>query len=367
MEKENLNESISLAVEITIRIIFLLLLLAWLLQILSPFFDVILWGIILALALFPAFKSLNGKIGNKPSRTAFFIVLIGVLIIIIPSYFFFDATVHGVKELSEELKSGSLTIPPPREDIADWPLIGADLYQLWTQASQDLEAFISKYNEEIHEYGKVIFEGLKSFGAGIFQIFVATIIAGFLLANPQSEKYGKMFFRKLVGSRGDKFANIIAKTVTNVVKGVLGVAILQTILIGIGLVLAGIPYAGVWTLVVLILSILQLPSLLVVIPAVIWLFSSLSPLVAALWSLYLFAAGLSDNVLKPMLLGKGATVPMIVIFLGVIGGFAVKGFVGLFTGAIIVSLGYTLIMEWIEEDNDSLESDESQVPKSGAS
>jgi predicted PurR-regulated permease PerM len=137
--------------------------------------------------------------------------------------------------------------------------------------------------------------------------------------------------------------------VINVVKGVIGVALIQSFLIGLGMLGAGIPYSGVWTLVVLILAILHITLLPVILVIVIWLFNDLNTLSAVLWSIFFIAASLADTPLKAIFLGKGASVPMLVIFLGVIGGFISSGFIGLFTGAIIVSIGYSLFMTWLKD------------------
>ena len=124
-------------------------------------------------------------------------------------------------------------------------------------------------------------------------------------------------------------------------------AFIQAILIGIGFFLADIPYAGVWTLLVFLLAVLQIPPTLVVIPVAVYLFSEKTTGPAILWTVYLVLGGISDNILKPILLGKGAPVPLLVIFLGVIGGFMLSGFIGLFTGAIVMSIGYKLFATWI--------------------
>ena len=116
---------------------------------------------------------------------------------------------------------------------------------------------------------------------------------------------------------------------------------------GILFFLARIPYAGIWTLVVFVLAIIQIPTFVISVPIVIYLFVAKEPLPAVIWSAIILVAGLSDNVLKPLLLGKGASVPMLVIFLGVIGGFILSGFLGLFTGAIVMSLGYKLYISWV--------------------
>ena len=153
-----------------------------------------------------------------------------------------------------------------------------------------------------------------------------------------------------MGERGDEFAEISNVTIKNVAKGILGVAIIQSTLAGIGFILAGVPYAGLWALICLILAIIQIGPALVIIPVIIYLFSTMGLLGAILWTVYFVVVMISDNFLKPILLGKGAPVPMLVIFLGTIGGFITSGFVGMFIGAIILSLGYKLFITWLDEE-----------------
>ena len=350
MSNQNPKTPIEIAVDLFIKLGFLLLLVAWCFQLVQPFAGVILWGIILALALAPVYNTLNNKLGDKPKLSSAIIILCGLLIIIIPSWLFLDSTIEGAKELNARLDDGTLTIPPPAEKVAEWPLIGEKTYGIWNQASVNLEAFISKYQEQLKDIGKSLLNGLLGIGGSILQFVLATIIAGILLATKGTDDISRKIFGKLVGSKGDEFTDIIAKTVGNVTKGVLGVAIIQAVLVGIGFLLAGVPYAGIWALIVMVLAILQLPPIVVIIPVIAYLFSANSTLSASLWTVYLLLAGASDNLLKPILLGKGAPVPMLVIFLGVIGGFILSGFIGLFTGAIILSLGYKLLIAWINEE-----------------
>jgi predicted PurR-regulated permease PerM len=350
MNTQHPKTPIEIAVDIFIRLGFLLLLAAWCFQLVQPFAGVILWGIILALALAPVYTTLNNKLGDKPKLSSAIIILCGLLIIIIPSWLFLDSTIEGAKELNNRLEDGTLTIPPPSEKVAEWPLIGEKTFEIWKQASVNLESFISKYQEQLKGIGKSLLNGFLGVGSSILQFVLATIIAGILLATKGTDDISRKIFGKLVGSKGDEFTDIIAKTVGNVTKGVLGVAILQAILVGIGFLLAGVPYAGVWALIVMVLAILQLPPIVVIIPVIAYLFSANSTLFASLWTVYLLLAGASDNLLKPILLGKGAPVPMLVIFLGVIGGFMLSGFIGLFTGAIVLSLGYKLLIAWINDE-----------------
>ena len=358
---EKKNSAVEIAIEVFIRLGFLALLIAWCFQIVAPFAGVILWGVILALAIAPLYNSLNGRLGDKPKLTAAIIILGGLLIIILPSWLFVDSTIDGFRAFSDKLDAGTLMVPPPPESVADWPLIGSKTYDLWKLASGNLEGFLNKYSDQITQVSKTVVDGVLGVGASIAQIAFAIIVAGILLATKGTEDVSKQVFNKIVGGRGDRISDLVSRTVGNVTKGVLGVAVIQALLVGAGFVLAGVPYAGVWTLAVLVLAILQLPPTLVIIPVIVYLFSAVSTLPAVLWTIYLALAGLSDNVLKPILLGKGAPVPMLVIFLGVIGGFMLSGFIGLFTGAIVLSIGYKLFIAWLmpEEATEVVEKAES--------
>jgi len=344
-------------VEIAIRLGFLAILVVWCFQIIHPFAGVVLWAIIIALTLAPAHNALQNKIGASPKWSATLLTLFGLAVIVLPSWLFFESTISGLMELRARLAEGTLTIPPPTEKVTSWPLIGNKVYQIWGNASENLAAFITQYQEQIIEIAGTLLEKAMSIGSSILTFILAMIIGGILLVTNGTETTARKFFNKLVGTRGDEFTDVAAGTVRNVAKGVIGVALIQAFIVGIGLLLAGVPHAGLWALVVMVLAILQLPALLVIIPIVIWMFSVFNPVPATLWTVYLLAAGASDNFLKPMLLGKGAAVPMLVIFLGVLGGFMLSGFIGLFTGAIIISLGYKLFVSWLDDDSQVQETD----------
>ncbi len=349
-----LNSIVHYTIETAIRLGFLFLLLAWCLQIIYPFAGIVLWGVILALAFTPIFDFINAKIGNKPKLTSVIIVISGLLIILIPSWLFLDSMIMGVQEINKSLNAGKLTIPPPTESVADWPLIGDQVYNTWKLASDNLEQVILKYKDQISGVASALMGGVLSIGGSVLQFLLSTIIAGILLATKGTDIAARKFFKKLVGAKGDEFTDVAETIVRNVTKGVIGVAIIQSVLVGIGFLLAGVPYAGLWALLVMILAILQLPPLLVILPVILYLFSTTSTLPASLWTAYLLLAGASDNFLKPILLGKGAPVPMLVIFLGVIGGFMLSGFIGLFTGAIAISLGYKLFLSWLDDGDEAV-------------
>jgi predicted PurR-regulated permease PerM len=357
MSDTPLQNSISISIEVTIRLIFLFILIAWCLGILLPFISIVLWAVIIAVSVEPVYIAINKKLGNRTSWSSFIVVMIFLSVIVLPSYFGVSALVSNMSEINESFEKGSVVVPAPSEQVAEWPLIGEKVFAAWSAASSNLEKFLSSYDKQIANLGKWLMSTVLGIGVGILQFILSIIIAGVLLATKGTGDFTRKMFRKLVGKRGDEFAGLCDKTVKNVTKGILGVAFIQAFLLGVLFLLAGVPYAAVWAALVLLLGIIQLPPTLVSIPIIIWLYSAISPTMATVWTILILLASLSDNVLKPILLGKGAPVPMLIIFLGAIGGFILQGFIGLFTGAIVLSLGYELFMAWLEESESSSEVD----------
>ncbi len=343
------------AVDITLRIGILLLLIAWCFQILYPFFSIVLWAIILAVALAPFYNTLRIQLGNRGKLTASIITLLALGTIAIPSYLFVDSLVNGIRDLGYQIEAGVFEIPPPPSEVNDWPFIGRSLYNGWDLASTNLEDAFDQYGDQLASIGSSMLNSILGTGLSILQFVISTIIAGVLLATSEGgAKMIRTLFIKLVGERGEEFTMISELTVRNVVKGILGVALIQAILAGLGFVFAGVPYAGLWALVVLFLAVIQIGPSLVIIPVIIYLYSTTDPFPATLWTIYLVLVGASDNILKPILLGAGAPVPMLVIFLGAIGGFITSGFIGLFTGAVVLSLGYKLFEAWLGENSEAV-------------
>jgi len=335
----------------TIRLFILILIVAWCLLIMLPFVSIILWSFILALALYPLHKSLSEKMGDRKKLASFIIIFTFLLIVIVPSGVLIGSLADEVKELKASYDSGTLTIPAPAEKVKEWPVIGEKIYDNWYAASVNLEQTIVKHKEQLTETATKLLKGILSAASAVIQILVALIIAGIILVIGGAGESIRKFFRKVAGDRGDEFADITLKTVSSVVKGIIGVALILALMHGIIFMVAGIPYAGIWTLLIFVLCILQLPVIFITLPIVVYIFAQMEIVPAIIWTVLLLIAGLSDNVLKPVLLGKGAPVPMLVIFIGVIGGFILSGFIGLFTGAIIMSIGYKLFTGWLNTEN----------------
>ncbi len=345
--KMNLQSASNSVYDTTIRLFILLLIIAWCLMIMYPFVSIMMWSIILAMAIFPLHHALAKKIGGRNKLASGIIVLAILAIFVVPMGMITGSLVDEVKELKSLYDSGSLALPSPSEKVKEWPLIGERLFDFWQGASLSLEQTIVKYKEQITEIGGRIAKGIMGAAGGLIQLLISVIIAGILLTTGKTAEGLRKFFRKVAGDKGDEFADITLKTVGNVVKGVIGVAFILAVLHGILFFLTDVPYAGIWTLLIFVLAIVQIPSFLVTLPIMVYLFSVKEPLPAIIWTVLLVVAGLADNVLKPMLLGKGAPVPTLIIFIGVVGGFMLSGFLGLFTGAIVMSLGYRLYVGWV--------------------
>jgi predicted PurR-regulated permease PerM len=349
MKSQSSNNSVY---DTTIRLFILLLIVAWCLAIMYPFVSIILWSLILALALYPLHNMLSKKMGGRPKLASVIIVLSILIIVFVPTWLLIDSLIEQVKALKLSYDAGTLTIPPPTEKVKTWPIIGQQLYDTWFAASDNLEQLLLKHKDQIIDVGRNIGKGILGAVGGVVQIMVSLCIAVIMLAIGGTGEEIRKFFRKLAGERGDELADMTLKTVASVVKGVIGVALILALLNGIIFMLAGVPYAGIWTLLAFVLAVLQIPLIFVTLPIIIYLFAEKELMMAIIWSVLIFVAGLSDNILKPILLGKGAPVPMLVIFIGVIGGFIFSGFIGLFTGAIVMSLGYKLFVGWINSDSE---------------
>lgn len=330
----------------------LLLLLAWCLTIVSPFIGIMVWALVIAIAVYPLHLALTAKLGGREKTSVFILVLIGLSIIFVPTWVLGESAIVGLRALATDLKAGTLTIPPPTPDVAGWPVIGEKVYEIWSAAAANLEATLSQYEEQLQALGHSVVGFATGTLVGVLQFIVATIIGGVLLMQGKGGyNVSRNIMASLVGTQnGDKFTNLSILTIRSVVKGVLGVAIIQAILSAIGLALIGVPAAGLWAGAVLVLAIIQLPPLIILGPIAFWVFSVADPVPATIFLVYALIVSASDTFLKPMLLGRGVETPMLVILIGAIGGAMAYGIIGLFIGAVILALGYELLVAWMAPD-----------------
>jgi predicted PurR-regulated permease PerM len=334
-------------IDLSVKLILIYILIGWCVMIVFPFVTPLLWGAILAITLYPMYTGLLKIVKGKHAIASTIITLLLLCILLIPSVFMISAIVNEAMETKAALDNNTFVVPPPNPKVAEWPLVGKKIYNAWSLLNTNLESAAVTYRDQILSAGQKLVGALRGLFSNIL-MFTLSIIMGIMLAYSEAAKRTiGVFMKRLLGNSSEEYTLVISQTVRNVAKGILGVAFIQFIIMGLCFVLAGVPFAGILALLVFLLALVQLPGALVAIPVIIYLFSVKEPLPATLWGALILIAGLSDNVLKPLLMGKGAPVPMIVIFLGAIGGFILSGFIGLFTGAIVFSLGYKLTGLWM--------------------
>jgi predicted PurR-regulated permease PerM len=337
------------SVESALRIglVFLIILISFL--IFKPFLILLVWGIIIAIAFYPLFKKITKLFKGQRKIAATFLTIILLAILIAPTILFINTLVDSSTTLASGLQDGSLKIPPPDQKVEDWPVIGNSIYEFWQLSSTNLEAAFERFGPQLGKMGGWLLESIGGLMGSVAIFFIALIISGLFLAKANDGyTFAVDLFEKLVGNNGKIMVDNSIATIQSVVKGVLGVAIIQAALVGLGFMVAGIPGASVLTLIVLLLAIIQLPPLLIVIPVVIYAFSTMDTGGAVIFTIWSLLAGASDNFLKPLLLGRGVDIPMLIILIGAIGGMMAGGIIGMFVGAVVLALGYQIFMDWVD-------------------
>jgi predicted PurR-regulated permease PerM len=342
---------IARALEATINIGLVVLLLYWCFRIGQPFLQIIVWGIIIAVAIHHGYERLKSALGGRGRLTATLITLLALIILLVPAYMLSQSLIDTAKEYSAHLEAGTLTVPPPSESVKAWPIIGEPFYKFWSLASNNLGAALSKMTPQLKKFGIPLLSAAAGAGVGILKFVVSIIIAGVLLANAAGGgQAARAIAVRLAGERGTRIVEQAGATVRSVALGILGVALIQAFLASLGFLVVGLPGAGLWALLVLILAVVQLPTILILGPIVVYVLSTGSTVTSVVFAIYSILVGISDAFLKPLLMGRGVDVPMLVIFIGAIGGFILSGIIGLFVGAIIFALGYKLFLAWLNQD-----------------
>ena len=334
---------------VQIGALFLLLIMCF--RILSPFLTIVAWALIIAVALYPAHSALTAKLGGREKMSATIFVLVGLTVLIVPTYMSAESSLSALSSLGHSLKEGTVSVSPPDESVADWPVIGKRVHDGWTNAAENLQATLKKFQPQLVALSEGMLRFAGSMAIGVLQFVLSIIIAGvFLVSAEGGYKTALTLSSSLIGDRGNALVDLAVATIRSVAKGVLGVAIIQGLLSGIGLAVMGIPAPGIWAGVVLMLAIIQLPPLIILGPIAFWAFSVAEPVPATIFAVYCFIVSISDSFLKPMFLGRGMEIPMLVILLGAIGGAMTAGIIGLFVGAIVLALGYEILVAWMKTD-----------------
>jgi predicted PurR-regulated permease PerM len=278
-------------------------------------------------------------------------VLLGIVVVILPTGALMSSLGDSVHRLINDVQNNTLQVPPPREGVAEWPVVGERLHAFWMKAHTDLPALVQSMQPKLGNLAAAALGFVAGIGGELLQFVASLAVAGIMMAFGEAgaQAIRAIFERAVDTKRGAQFVELSTATIRAVAKGVLGVAFLQAIIVGICLLIAGIPWAGVLAVIVLVLGIAQVPALIATLPAIAYLWSSgnYGTGAAVLYTVLLVVSGTADNVLKPLMLGRGVDAPMPVILLGALGGMAAAGILGMFVGATFLALGYQLFMGWV--------------------
>jgi predicted PurR-regulated permease PerM len=326
-------------------------------QVLSPFLNLMICALILAVTLYPMQVWLAARLGGRQGLAATLLALLGAVVIVVPTAALMSSLGDSVRRLINDVQNNTLQVPPPREGVENWPLIGDQVHAFWTRAHTDLPALVQSMQPKIGNLARAALDFVAGIGGSLLQFLGSLVVAGIMMAFGESGARGvRSIFEKITdGPRGAQFAELSTATIRAVAKGVLGVAFLQAMIVGVCLLVAGVPWAGVLSVIVLVLGIAQVPAVIVTLPAIVWLWSSsgYGTGQAVLYTVVLLVAGMADNVLKPLMLGRGVDAPMPVILLGALGGMASAGIVGMFVGATLLALAYQIFTGWVATSADA--------------
>jgi predicted PurR-regulated permease PerM len=322
-------------------------------RVFAPFASLMIWGLILAVALEPLNAKLAKRLGGRRGLAATVLTLVGLLLLGVPTVMLGNSFATHVQEVAASAQDGTLHIPPPGPGVAGWPIVGKKIDAVWNSAADNLPAFVSQNREKLKDLSRKGLAAAASTAVAVLLFIGALIVAAIMLAYAESGNRAmtRIFSRLTDPVRGPRLQKLATATVRSVASGVIGVAFIQAILLGMGFMFAGIPAAGVLALLVMFLGILQVPALLVSLPAIAWLWVSGDGSTTSniAFTIYLGIAGMADNVLKPLLLGRGVDAPMPVILIGALGGMVTGGIIGLFVGGVLLAVGYQLFMEWVDD------------------
>jgi predicted PurR-regulated permease PerM len=332
-----------------IRVVCLGLLGYWSLILIRPFLTIIVWSIITSVALYPIFDWLSAKLYGHRAVAAIAITVLTLFVMLGPVTWLALSLAETIRTLFAQFGDGSLAIPPPSGAVKAWPLVGEKIYEEWLLASTNLRALIIEVAPHFKPLGTSLLIAAGSVGTNLLKFIVALVISGFLLIpGPSLVHSVKNIFSRVAAERGEEFVDLAGATIRNISRGIIGIAILQALLAGIGLLFAGVPAAGLFSFLVLLLGVIQIGPSVILVPLVVWSWFAMDTTTAILFTVYMVPVNLLDNILRP-LVAKGLKTPMLVILIGVLGGTLVHGIIGLFVGPIILSIAWQLLVVWTHD------------------
>jgi predicted PurR-regulated permease PerM len=328
--------------------IVLLLLVVACLFVLRPFASALLWAVVLCFSSWPLYGRLRRMLGGRRTLAALVMTLGMILIILLPFVIIGTAVSDDVRDLTVALRAWIDTGPPaPPDWLGKIPFVGSRAVDYWQSLATDSSKLAAEARRLIAPASAFLLMIGKMLVSGLLELTLSILIAFFLFRDGESaaERFG-MMVERVADERGRRLLNLATSTVRGVVYGILGTALVQAIMAGIGYVIAGVPGAGMLALLTFFLSVVPIGPPLIWVPAALWLFHEGS----TGWALFMLVWGIGvssvDNVVKPWLISQGSDMPFLLIFFGVLGGALAFGFIGVFLGPTLLAVGYRLVTEW---------------------
>jgi len=318
------------------------------LLLLRPVAPLLLWSVILTVAVFPLYAVLRRRAGMRPWLAATLLSIVLLVLLVTPVILLSTSAIGTLDAYGHMVLEGNRILPPPPASVHSWPLVGDRLHEFWLSAANDSRTFLASHVSQIASFGRFIGSIAAGVAFEVLQFAAAIIIAGVLLA--YSDRLSVTvtgLAGRVADARGRHFVEIAGSTIRNVSQGVIGVALLQAALLGLGMLVAEVPFAGAFTFVCLVLAIVQVGPNIVMIPVIVWAWFSMPVMTAAIFTVYTAPLLLLDNVLRPILMARGLQTPMPVILAGVICGTLAGGLIGLFVGPVVLAVSYDLLKIWM--------------------
>lgn len=335
----------------TLVILFMLALIGGAAWILLPFLAALVWATMIVIATWPLLLSVQARLGGRRGPAVAVMTLALLSLLVAPIWLGVSTIASNVERLSGLGRIiAQEGLPPPPAWVGDLPVFGERLSAAWAEEAGDPERLGARVAPHVADAVHWVAAKAGGVGSAVVQLLLTVVISAILFGHGEAAATGvRRFFRRLAGERGDSVVVLAAKAVRAVALGIVVTALAQTFLAGVGLFVAQVPHAKVLTTVAFVLCIAQVGPMLVMAPAAIWLFSEGSPWRGGLVLAFALVAGVLDNVLRPVLIRRGADLPLLLIMAGVIGGLIGFGIVGLFVGPVLLAVAWTLVGSWVSE------------------
>jgi predicted PurR-regulated permease PerM len=336
-----------------LAVLFIAILIGFSFWILRPFLGAIVWATMIVVATWPLMVAAQARLWGKRALAVTMMTLALLLVLVVPLSLAIGTIVSNADTIAGWAKSlASFKVPPPPEWLSKLPVVGGKAVLAWEQvAAAGIEELAAEAAPYAGSVTKWFVAEVGSFGMVFVQFLLTIVIAAIMYANGEHAAAAvKRFGRRLAGPRGEDSVRLAGQAIRGVALGVVVTALAQSVAGGIGLAVAGVPFAAILTAVMFMLAIAQLGPVLVLAPAVIWVYWSGSTGWGTFLLIWTVAVGTMDNFLRPILIKKGADLPLLLIFAGVIGGLMAFGLIGIFVGPVVLAVGYTLLDAWVSEE-----------------